>query len=83
MGWGTGGGAWKKPGSESGRGSGGGSGAGGGGMGPYGRPAEKGMPPEPPLWHGHAWQPEGVTYDPASGTFSDGYVPGPGDKPRF
>jgi len=53
------------------------------GMGPYGRPAEDGMPPEPPLWHGHAWQPTGVEYDQASGRFSDGYKPGPGDKPKF
>lgn len=56
------------------------------GMGPYGRSAEpeKGFPlPEQPLWHGHAWQPEGVTYDQATGRFSDGYQPGPGDKPQF
>jgi hypothetical protein len=54
------------------------------GMGPYGRPAENGFPlPEEPLWHGHAWRPEGVYYDQASGRFSDGYQPGPGDKPQF
>jgi hypothetical protein len=53
------------------------------GMGPYGRPAEKGMPPEPPLWHGHAWQPVNVEFDPSTGRFTDGYQPGPGDKPKF
>jgi hypothetical protein len=53
------------------------------GMGPYGRPAENGMPPEPPLWHGNTGTPVDVHYDQATGTFSDGYRPGPGDKPRF
>jgi len=54
-----------------------------GGMGPYGRPAERGMPPEPPLWHGHAWQPTGVEFMQGVGMFSDGYIPGPKDKPQF
>lgn len=50
---------------------------------PYALPAKGNAPPEPPLWKGHAWQPVNVDYDWGSGTFSDGYVPGPGDKPRF
>jgi hypothetical protein len=49
----------------------------------YGRPPENGMPYEPPLWHGHAWQPVDVTYDRATHRFSDGYIPGPSDKPKF
>ena len=54
------------------------------GMGPYGRPAENGFPlPEQPLWHGHAWQPEGVEFIPYTNKFTDGYRPGRGDKPRF
>lgn len=53
------------------------------GMGPYGRPAEHGMPPEPPLYKGSAGQPVSVDYDPSTGRFTDGYTPGPGDKPKF
>lgn len=54
------------------------------GMGPYGRPAENGFPlPEQPLWHGHAYTPEGVYFIAGENRFSDGYVPGPGDKPQF
>lgn len=39
-------------------------------------------PDEPPYWHGHSWQPTGVTWDPAAGQFSDGSPPtGPGGGP--
>jgi hypothetical protein len=54
------------------------------GMGPYGRPAENGFPlPEQPLYKGSAGQPVDVYFIPGENRFSDGYVPGPGDKPRF
>ncbi len=92
MGWGSGGGnAWKdrrvpdEPEAEGKRGRWGEQGAQmNDGMGPYGRPPENGFPlPEEPLWHGHAWRPEGVYFIEGENRFSDGYVPGPGDKPQF
>jgi hypothetical protein len=54
------------------------------GMGPYGRPPENGFPlPEEPLYHGHSWHPSDVDFIPYANKFTDGYKPGPGDKPRF
>jgi hypothetical protein len=41
-----------------------------------------GMPVEPPYWHGHSWQPTGVTWNEAENRFSDGSPPtGPGGGP--